>query len=801
MVFSGLTAKPSEVQLPPDLSSDEAESSPNATRRRMKRVKKRLSKLLPLPLYQAPDKQVSSIPDPGPTPEALVNEAVSSGNHEAVARIISNTPVPHEWNIDIMAESLRTLIENEHLSAANELLRLMPSRLPSADPDVDRALDPEGSDFGRAYDLLRQGHSPIKRELVFLNATLPYSQARINVVDGYSDFITTLCRSLSQKPELPQAPNVCASCEEFLTADPPTPYHMQVARLQAASKLRGCVFCASFLDVVGVGVESELEDEVLVIKRVKRPHDNGHNLEFIGSREGQAKLGPRLPIGGHSETPDRSGTGDEFSIQWTQKMLLWCLTNHATCINATETSCYLPRRVIDVGFIGDCGSQDPVLVHSDGRRGIYMTLSHRWTGDILQTTQSNLTNMLSGIPWATLTKTMQDAITVTRALGIRYLWIDSLCIIQDLPSDWALEAAKMAAIYRGSLLNIAADCSHNHADGFLRQLPQQTRRLYVRSSGSDPTSLDRIKMYYSSPFKELRGGALNTRGWILQEKILSVRTVAFDHVISYFSCSHGGSTFIKGVLALKRNGDAPSARHNSYAQWRLVVEEYSRRALTRKSDKLAAVAGVADFLGEALGRRCIAGLWEEELWRDLTWRTHEPGRIKYPIPSWSWACVDSSVSYDWYLPGPKRLEESGLRLLEAEVGAMTSVDGVRGRLLVEGRMFEAVMDERGCLLVGAHGGDSEPSEKKKIPMMKDIFSLGADNAGWFPDVHIRLPRPRGKVWLLGVAETSEEMQFCLCLLPAGPATTPEYRRVGICQFPWTMLNLRQEGKVRELALV
>jgi len=98
--------------------------------------------------------------------------------------------------------------------------------------------------------------------------------------------------------------------------------------------------------------------------------------------------------------------------------------------------------------------------------------------------------------------------------------------------------------------------------------------------------------------------------------------------------------------------------------------------------------------------------------------------------------MEGSVSYDWYLREGTTLSPSGLHLIRAQVGDMTSANGVPGRLLVEGRIFEVVMDEAGCLLLplGSPSSSSKSSgEWRKIPIMNDIFSLSADDTGWFPD--------------------------------------------------------------------
>jgi hypothetical protein len=192
--------------------------------------------LLPSLTKSQGDKRLSSH-GPTLTPEAFVNKAVSSGDYQAMADIISksNKKVAHHWNIDVTAPSLRTLIESGELNVANDLLCLAPKGFSSADVNVDRALERWDGDLEKAHVWLRQGYTPIKRELIFLNDEQPYTQARMSYVDGQSDFITSLCQSLKEEPATPRDPDVCFGCRCFLMAGVPVQRSLRLAELEAAS--------------------------------------------------------------------------------------------------------------------------------------------------------------------------------------------------------------------------------------------------------------------------------------------------------------------------------------------------------------------------------------------------------------------------------------------------------------------------------------------------------------------------------------------------------------------------------------
>jgi Heterokaryon incompatibility protein (HET) len=119
----------------------------------------------------------------------------------------------------------------------------------------------------------------------------------------------------------------------------------------------------------------------------------------------------------------------------------------------------LPTRVIDVGLPE--ASTEPRLIISNGRDGAYITLSHCWgvpdpSKPPLLTTAANLSAMIKEIPLESMPLNYRDAVVTTRKLSFRYLWIDSLCIIQDSVEDWEAESAKMGEVYQNAQLTIAA---------------------------------------------------------------------------------------------------------------------------------------------------------------------------------------------------------------------------------------------------------------------------------------------------------------------------------------------------------
>jgi hypothetical protein len=210
-----------------------------------------------------------------------------------------------------------------------------------------------------------------------------------------------------------------------------------------------------------------------------------------------------------------------------------CLTRHNKCIAAAKIALpLLPTRVIDVG--PSDGSQGARL-HSGGiERAFYFTLSYRWNQSgaaLFQTVKSNLAAYNLSIPLPKLPQTMKDAILITRRFGIRYLWIDALCIIQDSEGDWQAEAKEMARIYKNSLLTIAAaaDITEETQGCFRPRTRLQIRPFdanfpwpsgFVRYIFADR----RVTQDAARPLS-----ALDTRSWVLQEQLLSPRVLSYSN--------------------------------------------------------------------------------------------------------------------------------------------------------------------------------------------------------------------------------------------------------------------------------
>lgn len=370
-----------------------------------------------------------------------------------------------------------------------------------------------------------------------------------------------------------------------------------------------------------------------------------------------------------------------------------CRLRHPNCSRPMRST--LPTRVIDVGAdpLRDdgVGALEPFLFESRGQLDRYVALSHRWEANLsFKTTLANLDEHKQCIPLSTLPNTFQDAVVVCRAVGIQYLWIDAICIVQDSPEDWGKEASRMAAIYRDAVFTISALDSASSNGGLFRQrrlLPSVTFPSPLEgqdASGKPPV----LGMRVAAPRfdQEIEASPLNSRGWIYQERTISTATlhygghqmmwecrtkVASEHDSEIQQFSQALTYNIGRIFWLTTNNSnlRPGA-------WEDIVNVYTRKRFTVPSDRLPAIMGVAQLFSDIMGRsnsssnplipaityECtfLAGLWSANLHRQLLWGydgsdgpnilgppklnlVWVPPSWKPRLPSWSWISVDYPV--------------------------------------------------------------------------------------------------------------------------------------------------------------
>ena len=371
-----------------------------------------------------------------------------------------------------------------------------------------------------------------------------------------------------------------------------------------------------------------------------------------------------------------------------------CIEQHEEC-KKSPYSGYWPTRLIDVG--PSDGSREPFLVETKeiSRQDLrtssnpllpktarleqkdesntlvhYSTLSHRWgESRSLITTMEKLSALKSSIPISSMSRTFVDAVTVTRGIGLQYLWIDSLCIIQDSIEDWQQESSKMCSVYGNAAINITATSSRNSDEGFLHQRPTAVQVMQRNNSQESLDERMPSKALWIWPVVP-EVDILRRRAWCFQEVILAPRSLNFgyneveyycrvyrkfettpelnsqDHALEYYR--HPREYKSKFPSLLREDIATEDAYKEAMTLWREMVDSYSSTQLTFPKDTLPAISGLASLLGSATKDKYLAGLWSRDLPLGLCWIAlhSEPRKVgPYRAPSWSWASQAGTVFY------------------------------------------------------------------------------------------------------------------------------------------------------------
>lgn len=306
-----------------------------------------------------------------------------------------------------------------------------------------------------------------------------------------------------------------------------------------------------------------------------------------------------------------------------------------------------PTRLVAIG-----GSSLHVYEVKDPSEQLrYATLSHCWGNKVfLKLLSSNLHKLRESIPHESLSKTFRDAIFIALYLGFEYIWIDSLCIIQDDLDDWSHESALMADVYGAAELNIAASSAEDGSIGCFFQR-QHTWRTQLHIPEEKETL---VFDCYSARLLNPSTPVLLSRSWVVQERYLSRRTLYFDQRQVFWDCEDvfGCETFPDGLPSFIRNGSLFTTPKQSFdlQSWPGIVNSYSLTQLTNDSDKLIAIGGLAKRIWAQTGEEYITGLWKNNLEVHLCWRAFGPretGRrvTPYQAPTWSWASVNGHIEY------------------------------------------------------------------------------------------------------------------------------------------------------------
>lgn len=365
-----------------------------------------------------------------------------------------------------------------------------------------------------------------------------------------------------------------------------------------------------------------------------------------------------------------------------------CVSSHAECEESGNNT--PPKRLLDVS------GQSIRLVHTPSHfQEQYTTLSHCWGSEedspVPKTTSINLSQRLEHVEEQELPSVFQDAVLVTRMVGQKFLWIDSLCIIQDDDKDWKEQSYLMAQIYSQSFLNIAATASRDSSRSIF------FKRYHACEPDHRSHSMQAHKLsdgVYVRPFPQIIHGnfmlrrpeddnsPLLKRGWVFQERLLSRRTIHFASSELVWECRRhthcecgdlDSADPAREIRTSKSQFEfclkPETTQQSTLDTWLSIVTRYNNLRFSKTRDWPFAFAGIADKIWTRVRSRYLAGLWEIDLARGLLWIGLKARRSDLAArnncedvrncgsrgpPSWSWLAFanwsgSAGIQYHDYL--------------------------------------------------------------------------------------------------------------------------------------------------------
>ncbi|KAG4427755.1 hypothetical protein IFR05_016762 [Cadophora sp. M221] len=435
------------------------------------------------------------------------------------------------------------------------------------------------------------------------------------------------------------------------------------------------------------------------------------------------ELKERICLDGNLSSLDTNNTGSQVCLALAKNWLRTCLDNHPECSTPKKSlRTFVPTRLVEIPDDFRATGVKIIEPRALPRRRDYMTLSHCWGG--LQHCVLDRTTIdefyHTGIQFTKLPKTFQDAVIITKRLGVDFIWIDSLCIIQGDADDWKREARTMSDVYRHSICNIAASSARNSTDGCFSDRDGSKLRLTKTPEGN----------YIANETDVFSQYPLYTRAWVFQESFLAQRTLDFGRGQIFWRCSkyRASEVFPQGIepskveeyhpaMPLHKQGyrglkhdvipsanlissrprmwskdwfnlgdhyKAPSrSSQDGFKFWSQTVENYSVTKLTKGTDRIVALSGVASSLGSFFGEY-LAGHWRTHLPIELLWRSESRTRLVYQdrAPSWSWFSTEGQISYKLC----KSIFENGKLMCRVQDTTIEEVSGPNGELFLKGEI-------------------------------------------------------------------------------------------------------------------
>ncbi|KAK1658496.1 heterokaryon incompatibility protein [Colletotrichum godetiae] len=515
-----------------------------------------------------------------------------------------------------------------------------------------------------------------------------------------------------------------------------------------------------------------------------------------------------------------------------------CDENHASCKPQSPT---MPTRVIYVGNAED--TQVRLVETAHIHASPYTALSYCWgkSGNFV-TMKGTIDSHKAALDVEDFPQTVRDAVQITRGLGLKYLWVDAICIIQDSAEDWEKEAAKMASVYSDAYFTIAAATAHTSTEGFISQkheeaLQQQPFRMNWRTDrGKQSVLAARVIPGADAHMATITGDRkpklpLMTRGWTLQEELLSRRTVTYTEHELWWTCQTERdcechtysevSTNTQTTLFSPKDMTSPQV---AFGQWRDLVSEFFQRQLTFGSDRLPAMSGLATVFQQKTGSPYVAGLWKDNLINDLLWYTpkrrieklddaNSQDRVNCYIPTFSWASAGGQIDFfkGPYVEPGSQANQWAPQAVVIDASTTTGVNNPLGNVktahvTLRGRVGQATLEvvatRRGRFRSYGIKNNGESVDFHPDARL-ERFQLGVDDITKGEDASVRrspacseteMAGSESPVMLLHLGDwfvtEGKLVEMTFLVLGRSPAGTSKYERLGLA---YQQVQLGREG--------
>ncbi|KAF9873404.1 hypothetical protein CkaCkLH20_09217 [Colletotrichum karsti] len=446
-------------------------------------------------------------------------------------------------------------------------------------------------------------------------------------------------------------------------------------------------------------------------------------------------------------SPVNLSPGNPDSMQLSRHWLKRCETDHGCGINSLPSA--MPSFLLDVSD----PNQVSLVTVSASMRERYVALSYCWGVGEQKTMlkKANKSSLLSGISLTCLDPTVRDSIQVTRELGLQFIWIDALCIIQDDNTFKAKELGKMGNIYQCATFTIIASAAKDVTQGFLNKRTPTAERIAGMTLETQPafsieargkrgkTMVKRPVLLTPSHRESIE--PWYRRAWTFQEFLFSRRRLQYNGNQTTWTCycgdtvaqecdgwvggkpnTHPGLIYMDQevfatameILGQKKSSQKSVSASELLELWYNLVSRYSERNLTYQSDRLPAISAIAQEIASLLNDQYICGLWESDFLYGLLWSDGDPGADKSkrgprptsrPKPSWTWASHDGEVA--WTNVHLEKTKDKYFEILHRDV-QLKSPDApfgevTKGELRVRGLMRSIPLPADKCAWVSPSG--------------------------------------------------------------------------------------------------